>query len=473
MLCIPEYKNAEKVFFFFEEISKIPHASGNTEKIAEYLVNFAKERGLWYKTDEYNNVIIRKGATKGYENRPTIVFQGHTDMVADKIKGCQIDMDKEGLKIYRDGDFIRAEGTTLGGDDGIALAYALAILDSSDVDHPEFEALFTSDEETGLIGATALDASELHGKIMINIDSDVEGIFTVGCAGGVRMDFTLPHERTEKDESTYKIAVSGLQGGHSGTEIDKGRENAIKVLVDLLGNVEGIKLSEISGGIADNAIPKAAECVVSFESEARVKENLIPALIERYKDKEPKIKATVERIGDALPTFDAEATAKILEFIKRMPTGVYKMSSEIPGLVETSSNVGIVGTSGGRVTLSASLRSSKNGAKEDLMQLFTSLAKEYGIETSARGAYPAWEYKSDSHLRDVMKEVYLEEYGKEPQIITIHAGLECGILSEKISGLDCVSIGPDNYDIHTPDERLSISSTARVYDYLLKVLKKI
>lgn len=473
MLNIPEYKNTQKVFFFFEEISKIPHPSSKTSQIADYIENFAKTRGLWYKRDNADNVIIRKPATKGLENRPTIIFQGHTDMVADKVKGCSIDMNKEGLKIYRDGDFIRAEGTTLGADDGIAVAYALAILDSDDIEHPEFEALFTSDEEIGLIGAAALDTTELHGKTMINIDSDDEGIFTVGCAGGLRMDFTLPYVRKEESSNTYKITVSGLQGGHSGTEIDKGRENAIKVLIDVIGNAAEIKLSEISGGNADNAIPRFAECIVSLDSDVWVKEKLIPTVIKRYKEAEPQINISIEPVGKTLPLFDTVSTAKIFKFIKRMPTGVYNMSSEIPGLVETSSNLGILGMNEGRVTLSVSLRSSKNEKKDALKASFNSLAEEYSAQVSERGAYPAWEYKKDSHLRDVMRDVYVKEYGKEPQIITIHAGLECGIFSEKIPGLDCVSIGPDNFDIHTPEERLSISSTARVWDYLLKVLKKI
>lgn len=473
MLSIPEYKNAEKVFFFFEEISKIPHVSENTEKIADYLVNFSKLRGLWFKRDDYNNVIIRKPATKGYENRPTVIFQGHTDMVADKTKDCLIDMNKEGLKIYRDGDFIRAEGTTLGADDGVALAYALAILDSDDIEHPEFEALFTSDEEVGLIGATALDTSALHGKTMINIDSDVEGIFTVGCAGGMRMDFRLPYERCEEGNQIYKITVSGLQGGHSGTEIDKGRENAIKILVDVIGNAAEIKLSEISGGNADNAIPRYAECIVSLASDAWVRKKLIPTVIERYRKSEPEINISIEKITGSAMLFDTVSTAKIFKFIKRMPTGVYKMSDDIPGLVETSSNLGIVNTDGRRVTLSASLRSSKNEEKEKLKTNLKSLADEYSASVSERGVYPAWEYKKSSHLCDVMKNVYIRSYCKEPQIITIHAGLECGIFSKKIPDLDCVSIGPDNFDIHTTDERLSISSTARVWDYLLNVLKEI
>ena len=473
MLNIPEYKDAEKVFYFFEEISKIPHPSEHTEKIADYLVDFAKTRGLWYMRDESNNVIIRKPATKGYENRPTVIFQGHTDMVADKIIGAEIDMYKEGLKLFRDGDFIRAEGTTLGGDDGVAIAYSLAILDSHDIEHPEFEALFTSDEEIGLIGATALDTSYLHGKTMINIDSDDEGIFTVGCAGGMRMDATLPFERCETQENLYRLSVSGLMGGHSGTEIDKGRINAIKVLAEVLENAKDMRIAQISGGNADNAIPRYADCIFTSESTVFIKDSAIPTVIERYRDKEPGIEIKLEAFWGSKECFSKSDSAKILKFIERMPTGVYKMSKDIPGLVETSSNLGIIESSGERVTLSVSLRSAKNEEKEKLRACVNDLCKEFGASVSERGEYPAWEYKKDSHLRDVMRKVYFEEYGKEPEIITIHAGLECGIFSNKICGLDCVSIGPDNFDIHTPEERLSISSTARVWDYLKKVLKEI
>jgi dipeptidase D len=473
MLNIPEYKDAEKVFYFFEEISKIPHPSEHTEKIADYLVGFAKARGLWYKRDESNNVIIRKPATKGYENRPTVIFQGHTDMVADKIIGAEIDMYKEGLKLFRDGDFIRAEGTTLGGDDGVAIAYSLAILDSDDIEHPEFEALFTSDEEIGLIGATALDTSVLHGKTMINIDSDGEGIFTVGCAGGIRMDATLPFVRCETEENLYRLSVSGLMGGHSGTEIDKGRINAIKVLAEVMENAEDAEIAQISGGNADNAIPRYADCIFTSESTDLIKDSAIPTVTEKYKDKEPDIEIKIEAISGSNECFSKNDSSKILEFIKKTPTGVYKMSDDIPGLVETSSNLGIIESSGDRVTLSLSLRSAKNEEKTRLRAYVNELGKEFGADVSERGEYPAWEYKKTSHLRDVMRKVYVDEYGKEPEIITIHAGLECGIFSNKISGLDCVSIGPDNFDIHTPEERLSISSTARVWDYLKKVLKEI
>lgn len=477
MLNISEYKKAKGVFTFFEEISKIPHGSENTKMIADYLVDFAKTRGLSVYRDNSDNVIIKKPATKGYENRPTVIFQGHTDMVADKVKGNPIDMEKEGLKIFRDGDFIRAEGTTLGGDDGVALAYALAVLDANDIEHPAFEALFTSDEEIGLIGATALDASHLDGKTMINIDSDVEGVFTVGCAGGMRIDIKITAKKESVCGDFYKISVSGLKGGHSGTEIDKDRVNAIKLLNDITAHIPNIRISSISGGNADNAIPRSAECVFSAaeNTEHIVSNILIPSAIENAKKKEPDVKITFEKIQNEPATFNIDDSSRVFKLIKNLPCGVVKMSDEIPGLVETSANIGILASDEESITLSMSIRSSKNDSKELLRQSIRAIAEDKNISAtvSERGEYPAWEYKKDSHLRGIMKSVYVKMYGKEPEIITIHAGLECGIFSDKIPELDCVSIGPDNFDIHTPDERLSISSTARVWEYLKEVLKNI
>lgn len=469
MLNIPEFQNAKEPIRFFEEISKIPHISEHTEKIADYLVDFAKERNLWYSRDAANNVIIRKPATKGYENRPTVIFQGHTDMVADKVKGCSLDMENEGLKIFRDGDFIRADGTTLGGDDGVAIAYALAVLDSNEIEHPEFEALFTSDEEIGLIGATALDVSMLNGKVMINIDSDIEGIFTVGCAGGMRMDLELPIKKCCECDGLYSLSVSGLLGGHSGTEIDKGRINAIKVLAEILSSTEDVKIAEISGGNADNAIPRNAECVFS----GKLCEKTVSDITEKYRVAEPGIKVAFEKANGKAHVFNIEDSKRIIATVLEVPSGVAAMCEDIPGLPETSSNLGIIKTEVDSVTVSVSLRSSKNSEKDKLRLKIRAIAEKFSAIVSERGEYPAWEYKKESHLREVMKTVYSDMYGKEPEIITIHAGLECGIFSNKIDGLDCVSIGPDNFDIHTPEERLSISSFARVWDYLKAVLARI
>ncbi len=474
MLKIPEYKSAEKVFRYFEEISKIPHGSGNTAKIADYLVNFAKERGLHYVRDCADNIIISKPATEGYENRPAIIFQGHTDMVAEKTADSEVDMEKDGLEIYRDGDFIRAKNTTLGGDDGVAVAYALAVLDSSDIPHPHFQAVFTTDEEVGLTGAMTLDPKHLVGTLMINIDSDAEGIFTAGCAGGVRVDVSLGAKRRKIAHACSSITVSGLQGGHSGTEIDKGRLNAIKLLGEMLSDIPNIKIASLSGGNADNAIPRSAECV--FYADGFTK-NAAEELFERFRKKyytaEPAISFTYNTQAAFTEAFCDEGTKSIISLINEEPSGVIAMSEDIEGLVETSLNLGIIRTVDEGVSLSFALRSSKGEKKQKLKEKVREIAARYGGVCEERSEYPAWEYRKESHLREVMCEVYERLYGKRAEVITIHAGLECGILSDKIEGLDCVSIGPDNFDIHTTEEHLSISSTARVWEFLKEVLKSV
>ncbi len=474
MIEIPEYKDAEAVFRFFEEISRIPHGSENTAPIADYLVSFAEARGLWCYRDAADNVVIRKPATAGKESSPTVIFQGHTDMVADKVAGCDIDLLKDGLKIFRDGDLIRAEGTTLGGDDGVAIAYALAVLDSDDIVHPEFEALFTSNEEIGLLGATALDCSVLKGRLMVNIDSDIEGIFTVGCAGGMRIDTRLEAERAPADGECLKLSVSGLRGGHSGIEIDKGRSNAIKLLAEILSEAKDLRVIEIEGGNADNAIPRSAECV--FKTDDGSVSAISVAIARVFKEhgtREPDIKITLDASDTMANAFTSDASKRFIKLINDLRSGVVTMSEEIPGLVETSANIGIITAEEGAMCCSLSIRSSKNASKESLRASIREAAEGLGADVSERGAYPAWEYRKDSVLRDIMVKTYEDMYKRLPEVITIHAGLECGIFSDKMPGLDCVSIGPDNFDIHTPEEHLSISSTARVWEYLKELLKRI
>ena len=474
MLNIDGFSSIEKVVRFFEEFSAIPHGSGNTSLIADYLVDFAKKRGLEYKRDGADNVVIRKGATKGYEDRPAVIFQGHLDMVAEKKPGARIDMEKEGLTLYRDGDFLRAKDTTLGGDDGVALAYALALLDSEDIPHPDFEAVFTSDEEIGLLGAVAIDPEWIKGRLLINIDSDEEGVFTVGCAGGMRSDVTLPVKRTNSDTNAYKVKAYGFKGGHSGVEIDKGRVNANKALVDILSKIGDISIKDIRGGNADNAIPRECECIFTSPIDPSVLiERLGNEMKEKYKDIEPDIALSVEKIKSSVAGISVEDSKNLISLLSELPSGIIAMSSDIEGLVETSLNMGILRLEGDKAEVSFSVRSAKGAEKQALGDRLESIAKAHGADYSTRGEYPAWEYKKDSHLRDVMKKVYENMYGSSPEIVIIHAGLECGIFSEKIEGLDCVSIGPNNYDIHTTEERLSLSSLKRVWEFLLNVLKEI
>ena len=474
MLNIEDFSSIEKVVRFFEEFSAIPHGSGNTSLIADYLVDFAEKRGLEYKRDVADNVVIRKCATKGYENRPAVIFQGHLDMVAEKKPGAKIDMEKEGLTLFRDGDFLRAKDTTLGGDDGVALAYALAVLDSEDIPHPDFEAVFTSDEEIGLLGAVAIDPEWIKGRLLINIDSDEEGVFTVGCAGGMRSDVTLPVKRTNSAADAYKVKAYGFKGGHSGVEIDKGRVNANKALVDILARIGDISIKDIRGGNADNAIPRECECIFTSPTDQTVLiERLGKEMKEKYKDIEPDIALSVEKIKSNIAGISVEDSKNLISLLSELPSGIIAMSSDVEGLVETSLNMGILRLEGDRAEISFSVRSAKGKEKQALGDRLEKIAKGHGADYSTRGEYPAWEYRKDSHLRDVMKKVYEDMYGSSPEIVIIHAGLECGIFSEKIEGLDCVSIGPDNFDIHTTEERLSLPSLSRVWEFLLQVLKEI
>ena len=474
MLNINDHKSIEKVVRFFEEFSLIPHGSGNTSMIADYLVDFAKKRNLEYTRDNADNVVIRKKATKGLEDRPAIIFQGHLDMVAEKKPEADIDMTKDGLKLYRDGDFLRAENTTLGGDDGVALAYALAVLDSDDIAHPDFEAVFTSDEEIGLLGAVAIDPEAIKGRLLINIDSDEEGVFTVGCAGGMRSDVVLPIRRTNSESESYRLKAFGFKGGHSGVEIDKGRVNANKALVEIMSKLGDVSIKDIKGGNADNAIPRECECIFSANTNpTELVNHYADEIKARYADIEPDIAFTLEKTECSVAGVCTEDSMRLLSLLDKLPSGVMAMSSDVEGLVETSLNMGILRLQSDKAEISFSVRSAKGVEKQKLGDRLEAIAKEHGADYSTRGEYPAWEYKKDSHLRDVMKKVYEDMYNKSPEIVIIHAGLECGIFSEKIEGLDCVSIGPNNYDIHTTEERLSLSSLERVWEFLLRVLSEI
>ena len=477
MLDLPICAEGGRVFEFFVEISKIPHGSGNTAPIADYLEGFARERGLDCSRDGANNVIIKKSATPGYEERPTVIIQGHTDMVLASDENANIDLQKDGLELYVDGDFLKARGTTLGGDDGVAVAYALALLDSDTIAHPAIEAVFTSDEEIGLLGAAAIDESKIDGRILINIDSDAEGIFTAGCAGGLRTDTVASFDTKLAPGFLYIVEISGLRGGHSGVEIGNARVNAIKHLSKSISDIEGIRLMTLEGGNADNAIPRNAQA--SFVCKKKIGSSAMNELCNKIKNElyelgENDATVTVARTWQiGARVISADSTSAILSLVNEMPSGVLAMSADIEGLVETSQNIGIIKLENGEFHMAVSVRSSKDDDKRAATDNIYALGRKYGAEVSERGEYPAWEYKKDSHLRDTICSVYEKMYAKAPKVDIIHAGLECGIFSKKLDGLDAVSLGPDNYDIHTPSERLSISSTVRVWEFLLEVLKNI
>jgi len=456
----------EKVFEFFKEFSKIPHGSGNTKQISDYLVDFAKKRNLEHYQDELNNVIIIKEAGKGFENAPAVIIQGHMDMVCAKAPECTKDMEKEGIDIETDGEFMYAKGTTLGGDDGIAVAYALALLDSDEA-YPRIEAVITVDEEIGLIGASAIDLSMLKGKTMLNIDSEAEGVFTAGCAGGLRCDceFEIKRETSEKD--TFKIALSGLMGGHSGIDINKNRINANKLMGEILNSIADVQIVSVNGGNADNVITSSCVAVIKADYVE------ISEFEAKYKNIEPGIKTEVEKINCDCKPMDRESTDKFIKLINELPNGVQAMHTDIEGLVKTSLNMGIVKTEDYKFTISFSIRSSADEDKYKLTDKVKNITESYGGVATIQGDYCGWDYKKDSKLRELMCNIYRRQYGKEPVIDIIHAGLECGIISSKIKDLDCISIGPDLYDIHTPKERLDMKSAERVWNFIKAILKEV
>ena len=461
----------KRFFEIFDELCSIPHGSGNTKAISDYCAEFANNNGLFVFQDELNNVVIKKPATKGYESHEPIILQGHLDMVCEKESTCKIDFEKDGLEIYIDGDYITANGTTLGGDDGIAVAMVLSILEDKNLSHPEIEAVFTTDEETGMYGADGLDAKLLNGKMLINIDSENEGVFTVSCAGGARTQINLPLITQENDQTAYEIAIDGLMGGHSGVEIDKGRINASILLGEILDSFTfNFLISEISGGLKDNAIPRSASCVICSNVNPKEAINSFLNSFDFGKDNMPQV--TVKDIS-CKKSFSKESSLLIVYFLNNVPNGIQKMSSDINGLVQTSLNLGILNTTESGLEASFAVRSSVNNERNELIDTLKDFADGLGGTVSSHGFYPAWEYKKDSKLRRVMCDTYKTLYNTEAAVEAIHAGLECGLFGEKIKGLDAVSIGPNMCDIHTPDEKLSISSSVRVYEFLCEVLKNL
>ena len=469
----------ESVFYYFEQICAIPHGSGNTKMISDYLVSFAKEQGLRYIQDESNNVILFADGTAGYEDHAPVILQGHMDMVCEQDADCTIDMQTQGLDIAHDGQYVFAKGTTLGGDNGIAVAYALALLADKNIPHPPLEVVITVDEEIGMLGAAVIDLSELRGRTLINMDSEEEGIFTVSCAGGATATIAVPVQRRAVYGPCIRLCVDGLQGGHSGVEIHKKRANANKVMGQLLQRATRVMpmcLTAFSGGAKDNAIPRSCSAtlvMMGMEAEQlnAICEELQAEIRKKYDEPEAVVYGeNVDALGgNALSTED---TANMAALLCAAPNGVQKMSADIEGLVQTSLNLGIAKLGEG-MELTFSVRSSVNTEKEELLNHLQALARFYTGEFSQMGDYPAWEYRKDSPLRDKMVGIYQEMFGKEPQVVAIHAGLECGMLGDKLPGLDCVSIGPEMYDIHTSRERLGIESVKRTWDFIRKVLEKL
>ncbi len=469
----------DKVLKFFEELCGIPHGSYNIDAISDHLAEFAKARGLSYVQDELKNIIIYLDAAPGYENEPVTVLQGHMDMVAVSVDGR--DMKTTPIKLMNDGEYLYADGTSLGGDDGIAVAYMMAIADDKSIAHPALELLITVNEEVGMDGAVGLDGSLLKGRRFINLDSEDEGIFTVGCAGGVRVVAKFKGARSAASGALLKLGIKGGLGGHSGQMINKGRMNAAGSLARViyeLSKITGLRLADFRGGTAANAIPGEAEALICIP-DADVKavkelaETIGKTLAHEYHGKDEAAELWMEEAGNGADctAFSKEDSVRLAAFMIAEPDGVQAMSSVADGLVETSLNMGVIRTDGDTVSLSYELRSMIGSCADALKDRVVLIAEAFGMETEISSNYPEWEYRESSPLREKMIKLYRDMYKKDPVVEVIHAGLECGVLAKKLEGFDAVSIGPDMCDIHTPNEKLSIKSVGSVWEYLIKLLE--
>ncbi len=466
----------QEVFKYFKEISAIPRGSGNTASIADYCASFAEKRRLRYIRDAANNVIIFKEAACGYETAEPIILQGHLDMVCQKTEDSQIDFLKDGITLKAEGDYLFADGTTLGADNGIAVAMMLAVLDSERLPHPAIEAVFTSDEEIGMLGAAALDKSVLSAKKMINLDSEDIDCVTVSCAGGSDFIARLPFESEVKTGNIVTIAIKGLIGGHSGVCINEGRVNANilsgRILAELSRDTL-FNIISINGGDKDNAITPSGEInLLTADGNAVNKlEGIISEIREEYALREPTLNIELAvRYGSA-EAMGKRDTENIIFALTLCPTDIISMSREIEGLVETSLNLGILKTEQDYVAFHFALRSNKKTAIKYLEQRLTLLFSRLGAEIFTGSHYPPWEFNPDSSLLKLYKGAYTELFGAEPRVEAIHAGLECSVFADAIAGFDGIAIGPQMYDVHTVNERLKISTVDEIYSLLLKLLK--
>lgn len=474
----------ERVFYYFDQMTKIPRCSHKEEQIADYLENFAKEHELKYIRDKVNNIIITKKATKGYEDSPTLILQGHMDMVCEKKENCHIDFDQDPIPYVIEGDYILSHDTTLGADNGIAVAMALAILESDQYDHPELEVLITVNEEDGMTGAKELDGSLLKGKILLNLDSEREGVACISCAGGERdyISFTRETAPIEGEREFYELSVTGLKGGHSGQDISKGLGNSNKLLARALYRLMDqfkIELIDIEGGAKPNAIPRYSKAKITILPKDR--KNIQDTIVELNGEfvgelgkVDPNVRLNFEKAKEEWKEALKEEIAKnIVYLLNILPNGVQSMSHDIEGLVESSVNVGVIESHKDQIRILTNSRSSSASLKEEIGDRHRICAELVGGEFVVQSAYPAWEYKDESPIREVAMESYRGLTGKELELEAIHAGLECGIFVETIGDIDMLSIGPNISGPHAPGENLQISSTKRVFDFVIEILKNL
>lgn len=473
----------EKVFKYFQEISLIPRCSEDEQRISDYLVKFAKDRNLEVIQEECLNVIIKKSATKGYENAKTVILQGHMDMVCVKGENSNHNFDTDPIQLIVDGDFLTANDTTLGADNGIAIAMALAILDSDDLEHPALEMFATVAEETSMGGASLLEPKHLKGEILINIDSEEEGTLLASCAGGVDNIVKLPIEWTNEKLSNhigYRVTVKGLLGGHSGIEINKNRANAIKLIGRVLKSIkdQNVAVAAIDGGEKMNAITKicSVDIAVNVDRETDVLQTIkdMEAKFEvEFEISDPGVLIEVTKIDAPEKVMFYKTAERLVNILRLIPNGVQTMSSGIEGLVESSTNIGVIATNENEVIMHNAVRSSVKSLKADICERIDIICELNGAEMLLEADYPEWAFTPNSPVRDLMAKIYKDMYGVEVKVDAIHAGLECGFLKEKVGDIDMVSLGPNLAEVHTTGEKMSISSTENVYTYLIEVLKNL
>ncbi len=475
----------DRIFYHFEQISKIPRESGNEKAISDYLLDFGKSLGLECIQDAALNIIIKKPASIGYENAPAVIIQGHMDMVCEKNSDKEHDFEKDPINLVVKGDYIYAYRTTLGADDGIAVAYAMTLLEDNAIEHPAIEVLLTTDEEAGMSGAMALQPHYINGKIVLNLDSEEEGKLLVSCAGGIRTKSILPIEWIDKKNDTiaYNIVIRGLKGGHSGMEIHLGRGNSNKLMGRLLKNIDkelDFNLVSLNGGSKNNAIPRESSSIITVSQKDErklldIKRRVCEELKNEFSKKDPNLRVHLLEVEESVDkVFSDDSTKKAVDLLYMYPNGVNTVSSDIQGLTESSTNLGVVTTLENSIEYDSTARSSVSSLKDEIVTRSKCITEILGGKLVTESSYPEWPYKTDSKIRELCKDVYERMYEKTPEIVAIHAGVECGLFEEKLGNdVDMISFGPDIIDIHTPNEHISISSVERCYEYLLEVLKEI
>ncbi len=466
----------QSVFHYFEAISRIPRGSGNEKVVSDYLVSFAKDHDLWVLQDTASNILIKKPASCGCEDMPAVALQGHLDMVCEKNADSSHDFLRDPITLLEQDGWIRADGTTLGADNGIAVAMMLALLADNTLHHPALECVFTVCEETGLEGAFAFDGSLISAQYMVNLDSEEEGVATVSCCGGVRTHISKPIVYQQSDANAVRLFVHGLAGGHSGVDIAKNRANAIKLMAQLLSYLKtdtDFALAEIAGGNKDNAIPRECAAVILTKRTADEISHLVR-----------KFKAELPPLGEDDTSFDIAVSDaqgdramccsdEILKLLVNTPNGVQTRFEHAPDMVESSCNLASISMDGDKLRVIVSIRSAAKHKRDAVVTKLSAVAEQAGFTLSVQGEYPGWDYERESHLRDVMSECYLALSGKALRFEAIHAGLECGIFKSKCPQLDIIAIGPNIIDCHTPDERLNVASCNAVWELLLATLAKL